>query len=995
MPRIWFVLPVAAGMVLAGLPAKAEISGFELNKIEGVGDLEGKLDDRLVDDQQVSYADCLVYLAGAVPTDTTKPCSADADCPVGKCSEVDGKALCVGCLASTDCVAGDKPLCDVATHTCSAAPAAGGCHSDQDCLDPAKPACAPVGSTFDCVACTDDTYCAEGEVCQISGGTFECLPDDGPAVCETCFASDQSCAFLADTWNCVGCVLDSDCEKKQAGTVCDQGTHQCIPAPAKDSGCAVAPESCPKDKPVCALVNQAWSCVACVTQSDCQSSGQKFYCDQSSHACLDACAQCPMTCVPMGGQWGCVACVDSNGCGLTQVCDPETHKCIEAPPQGECVTNADCLGVGSCVLFDGVWQCLECSDNRDCTDDTKPACATIQGELKCVECAADSDCAEGACDTATHTCGAAVTGTGEKPKILVRWSLSPSSGYDYAIKVGSCSDTGGIGDEATDSCKYVVTRQELPGSTNNEFQVDLRDLIGNSCEFGDSGTASLYFFIQYGDDATTKEVEVVEFEWDYEPPDQPQNIEVSAGEGNLKVSWADESGTGAEEFKVYWSSEQFDDASKVDVDSKGSITTKSYQISGLATGTTYFVGVTAVDAFGNESKLPELLTGTPVSVDDFWEHYQKSGGQEEGGFCFVATAAFGTQMAPSVVTLRMFRDRVLMASPWGRSLVGSYYTYGPLAARFIQGSPVLRFLARTALVPAVALAWVTVEAGATARFAVALLLATLLAVVVRRRIVGGWGLAGPVTVHLARTAMQQVVSSRVLSLCLLAVLASSTARAEETPVNMAAEFRVGMVSPKVDSEFDGGVSPFKDMFGDESAWLFGGELDYQFWRGFGSIGLFGSAAWGYVSGKGMQADGSKSSDATSLSLVPLVVGPVYRFDWLAVRYGIPLVLALKGGLGYTVWWIRDGVDDIASYEGEDGSRREGYGGTFGVHWGVSLHLLLDFFEPHTAKVFDNEMGVNNSYLFVEYTGDWANDFGSDKSFDLSQDGVVFGLAFEM
>jgi len=237
------------------------------------------------------------------------------------------------------------------------------------------------------------------------------------------------------------------------------------------------------------------------------------------------------------------------------------------------------------------------------------------------------------------------------------------------------------------------------------------------------------------------------------------------------------------------------------------------------------------------------------------------------------------------------------------------------------------------------------------------------------------------------------VSASILSLLLLC--AGLPVRAEETPVSMAAELRFGMVNPKIDSEFGGDASPFKDVFGDSSAWLFGAELDYQFWRGFGSIGLFGSAAWGYVSGKGLQEDGTESSDDTTLSLVPLVVGPVYRFDWLAVRYGIPVVLAFKGGLGYTVWWIRDGVDDVTSYKDAEGNNRDGYGGTLGLHWGLSLHLLLDFFEPHTAKVFDNEMGVNNSYLFVEYSGDWTNDFGSDKSFDLSQNGVVFGLAFEM
>ncbi len=736
MSRTWLILPVVAGLLLAGFPAGAEISGFQLNKIEGVGDLEGKLEDRLVDDQLVSYADCLVYLAGALPVDSTKACDADADCTTGRCVEVDGKAQCLECVSAADCTNGDMPLCDVATHTCSAAPATGDCKVDSDCLDPLLPACALVDSKWTCVECTDDTHCSDGNVCLASGGTFQCVPDEGPAECDACFAGDQSCAFLSDTWNCVGCVLDSDCEKKQAGTVCDQGTHECILPPA-ESGCAAAPDSCPVDKPFCVPVNQSWLCVACVTQSHCQASGAAFHCDQNSHSCVDGCAQCPQTCLPIEGEWGCVPCLDSNGCGLSQVCNPLTHQCVNPPATGDCTTNADCLGTGSCFLYDGTWRCLECADNRDCTNTLLPACATVNGQPKCVECAADADCSEGTCDLTTHACTTETTGTGtgEKPKILVRWSLTPSSGYDYAIKVGSCSDTGGIGDEETDTCKYVVTRQALPGSTNNEFQVDLRDLIGSTCEFGDTGTGSLYFFIQYGDDVTTKEVEVVDFEWDYEPPDQPQNIQVDAGEGNLKVTWEDESGTGAEEYKVYWSAEQFDDASKADADSKGSITAKSYQISDLETGTTYFVGVTAVDEFGNESKLPELLNGTPISVDDFWEHYQKSGGQEEGGFCFVATAAFGTQMEPSVVTLRAFRDQVLMVSPWGRSLVGIYYTWGPLAARVIQHSPALRLASRTLLLPAVALAWLAVEAGPAARFAAALALAAALAALWRVRLV--------------------------------------------------------------------------------------------------------------------------------------------------------------------------------------------------------------------------------------------------------------------
>ena len=234
----------------------------------------------------------------------------------------------------------------------------------------------------------------------------------------------------------------------------------------------------------------------------------------------------------------------------------------------------------------------------------------------------------------------------------------------------------------------------------------------------------------------------------------------------------------------------------------------------------------------------------------------------------------------------------------------------------------------------------------------------------------------------------------LLSTCLVFV-AVTPAMAEDSPQNLALELRIGPYNPQIDDEFSGGTKPFKSTFGDKSALLFGPELDVQIWHGFGSLGLFGAAMYGWVSGKGLDESGAKSSDKTTLSMVPLVGGVVYRFDVLSKRFRIPLVVSLKGGVDYTIWWIRDGVDSIARYKNSSGKSMPGYGGTWGLHWSAGLHLLLDFFEPHTAKVFDNEMGVNNSYLFIEYVGYWVDDFGSKKSFNLSHNGVAFGLAFEL
>jgi hypothetical protein len=61
----------------------------------------------------------------------------------------------------------------------------------------------------------------------------------------------------------------------------------------------------------------------------------------------------------------------------------------------------------------------------------------------------------------------------------------------------------------------------------------------------------------------------------------------------------------------------------------------------------------------------------------------------EGGECFIATAAYGSVMAPQVRTFRLFRDEYFV-----------YYRLSPPLAAVISGSPVLRSLTRFLLVPA-------------------------------------------------------------------------------------------------------------------------------------------------------------------------------------------------------------------------------------------------------------------------------------------------------
>lgn len=219
----------------------------------------------------------------------------------------------------------------------------------------------------------------------------------------------------------------------------------------------------------------------------------------------------------------------------------------------------------------------------------------------------------------------------------------------------------------------------------------------------------------------------------------PGNLSITNENGGVRLVWTDQSDveSGYEVYRATGSGKSAN-ASGTLIASIAANST-DYFDSTVSSSTTYTYSVKAVDADNPSStslattsiaSVTTSATSTNLgTVNGTVAGNVGGGGGGGGGGCFIATAAYGTPSEAHVVSLRGFRDHVLMKSAPGRWFVGTYYAYSPPVADWIRERPVARAAVRVGLSPVI----FTVENPAMAMWTVALVAMLAWRVRARRR----------------------------------------------------------------------------------------------------------------------------------------------------------------------------------------------------------------------------------------------------------------------
>ncbi len=170
---------------------------------------------------------------------------------------------------------------------------------------------------------------------------------------------------------------------------------------------------------------------------------------------------------------------------------------------------------------------------------------------------------------------------------------------------------------------------------------------------------------------------------------QPVAVEIKDSNGNvmlIRTVTSDENGDFVLKFKVpnNVNAGEFDIVTSVELDGQSFSETKS------------------IESIGSDVELtsqPTCGQGTE-SVNGVCQAIKTD---QKGGGCLIATATYGSELAPQVQLLREIRDNSLLQTESGSAFMGTfnhiYYTFSPTIADYERESPIFKEAVKFAITP--------------------------------------------------------------------------------------------------------------------------------------------------------------------------------------------------------------------------------------------------------------------------------------------------------
>ncbi|MGC4000024.1 MAG: fibronectin type III domain-containing protein [Anaeromyxobacter sp.] len=193
--------------------------------------------------------------------------------------------------------------------------------------------------------------------------------------------------------------------------------------------------------------------------------------------------------------------------------------------------------------------------------------------------------------------------------------------------------------------------------------------------------------------------------------------------------------------------------------------------------------------------------------------------------------------------------------------------------------------------------------------------------------------------------------------------------------------------PGIDEEF-GGDGAYGAIFGDSRGWMFRGAAARTVFDRWGAVDVGLGAGWFQTTGHGLTQDAStgewvESADQTRLRVVPLTAFLAYRLDVVHRRAGWPFEPYARVALERYLWWT----------DAEGGSSHSG--ATDGWSFTLGTAILLDGLDRDGQRALAREVGLQHTALTIEVGRAFVNDFGSSRSWTLSDPGWSVGIGLQL